>query len=127
MKKYHKDSDYMLCPHSAVGVSALHQLDIATPASVALATAHEGKFPDACRMAVPNLPTPPPELAKLKHMKTRSQTCANDIGAVQAFMKQCIHERTSNGKKKNMMIVGAGVVAVIAVVGYFVWGGSKKK
>ena len=61
----------MLCPHSAVGVSALHQLNIATSKSIALATAHEAKFPDACRMAVPDLPTPPVQLSCLKTMKTR--------------------------------------------------------
>lgn len=92
----------MLCPHSAVGVSALHQLNIATYSSVALATAHEAKFPAACKMAVPELPTPPVQLSRLKTMKTRSQTCKNDIEAVQNFMKKRIHERKSKGDKRKV-------------------------
>ena len=68
----------MLCPHSAVGVSALHQRNLTNSRSVALATAHDGKFPAACSMAVPNLPPPPPQLAQLKSMPTRSQTCENE-------------------------------------------------
>ena len=93
----------------------------------------------------------------------RSQTCANDITAVQKFMKKRIHERTSKGDKKrkvrarsklhlivratsysplrppssidsssqNMMIAGAGIVALIAVAAYLggctLGGGRKKK
>lgn len=131
IKKYKDDSDYMLCPHSAVGVSALHQLNIATYESVALATAHEAKFPAACKMAVPELPTPPVQLSRLKTMKTRSQTCKNDIEAVQNFMKKRIHERKSKGdKRKNMMMTGAGIVAFIAIAAYFggfTLAGKKKK
>jgi len=128
IKEYKEENDYMLCPHSAVGVSALKQLNIATTSSVALATAHEAKFPDACRMAVPNLPTPPPQLSRLKNMKTRSQTCANDIKAVQAFVKKRISDRTSKGEKRRtkVIIAGAGIVAVLAV-GWILWGSGKKK
>ena len=48
IRSYHAEHGYMLCPHSAVGVSALHQVGLADDRSVALATAHEGKFPAAC-------------------------------------------------------------------------------
>lgn len=108
-KKYFEEHNYLLCPHSAVGVSALHQLDIASPDSVALATAHEGKFPAACQMAVPNLPNPPKQLSKLMTMPTRSQTCKNDVGAVQEFVEDKIKERQRNSVQmsKRRIVVGA--------------------
>ena len=79
IKEYNDKYDYMLCPHSAVGVSAIHQLDLVNPATVCLATAHEAKFPAACKRAVDPLPTPPPQLSKLFSMKTRSSNCPNDL------------------------------------------------
>ncbi|GMH48745.1 hypothetical protein TrVE_jg7957 [Triparma verrucosa] len=119
IKQYHVDHDYMLCPHTAVGVSALHQNNSVDMLSVALATAHEAKFPAAVSMAVSPLPTPPPQLAKLKSMKTRSQTCPCDAKAVQDFVKMRIAERVNGGKKKKLgvlLAVAVGVVAVLAVV-----------
>ncbi|GMI15613.1 hypothetical protein TrLO_g15171 [Triparma laevis f. longispina] len=122
IKQYHAEHNYMLCPHSAVGVSALIQNNSVDNLSVALATAHEAKFPAAVSMAVPDLPTPPPQLAKLFSMKTRSQTCACDAKAVQDFVKMRIAERVNGGKKKDLgsklgaLAVAVGVLAVLAVV-----------
>lgn len=96
IKEYKDKHDYMLCPHSAVGVSAIKQLDTVNQATVCLATAHEAKFPAACKRAVDPLPTPPPQLSKLFGMKTRSSKCPNDAKVVQAFMEKRIEERIAN-------------------------------
>jgi threonine synthase len=110
----------MLCPHSAVGVSALDQLDMVKDTSVALATAHEAKFPDAVKMAVNPLPEAPPELARLWKMKTRSQVCDNDLAAVEDFMRKRIRERLERGKAVvqygKWVLGGAFVAAVLGVV-----------
>lgn len=93
IQKYHDEYQYMLCPHSAIGVAALHQLDTVNEHTVALATAHEGKFPDACKMAVKTLPTPPPELSKLWDLPIRTTSCPNDLKSVQTFVETKVQER----------------------------------
>lgn len=123
IKRYNSEHDYMLCPHSAVGVSAAHQLKTADSSTVCLATAHFAKFPDACSMAVTPLPESPKELSQLWSLKTRSSNCPNDVKVVQAFMERRIEERVESHKKrdekkkllKNLVLVSA-VVGVVAVV-----------
>jgi len=120
IKKYNDEYGYMLCPHSAVGVSAVHQVKEVNMHTVALATAHEGKFPDACRRAVDPLPPPPEELAKLWKLKTRSSNCPNDAAVVQAFVEKRIEERLANAdlakqvKKAALAAIVVGVAAVVA-------------
>merc|ERR1719223_974551 len=75
IKSYSAKDDYMLCPHSAVGVSAAHQLKTADSATVCLATAHFAKFGDAVSMAVTPLPEIPEELSRLWDMEIRSSNC----------------------------------------------------
>lgn len=95
IKEYYEKHNYMLCPHSAVGVSAIHQLGEVNTATVCLATAHDAKFPAACKRAVDPLPTPPLQLSKLFKMKVRSSNCPNDLKVVQAFMEKRIEERVA--------------------------------
>ncbi|KAL7530422.1 hypothetical protein ACHAXR_005282, partial [Thalassiosira sp. AJA248-18] len=117
IKTYHSKDNYMLCPHSAVGVSAVHQLNTADSATVCLATAHFAKFGDACSMAVTPLPEIPKELSQLWSMETRSSNCPNDVKVVQAFMERRIEERMASHKKrdekkkliKNLVLVSAAV------------------
>lgn len=134
IKKYYDAHGYMLCPHSAVGISAINQLNLVNHATVSLATAHEGKFPIACKMAVDPLPTPPKELSKLYAMKTRSSLCSNDLKVVQKFVEKRIQERLSREgkdlapspvtmKKKFGLIALAAGVAFVAVS----FLGSKKR
>jgi len=98
IKKYHAASDYMLCPHSAVGVAAVHQMGTANSATVCLATAHFAKFGDACKLAVDPLPALPDQLNKLWTMETRKSFCPNDAKTVQDFMEKCIETRVANAK-----------------------------
>jgi len=89
---YYNNFRYMLCPHSAVGVNAIEQLNMINESVVCLATAHPAKFPDACRMAVANPPTPPLELTNLFQKKMRFSQYPNDVKAVQDFMERKITE-----------------------------------
>eukprot|EP00551_Chaetoceros_affinis_P009668 CAMPEP_0203676982 /NCGR_PEP_ID=MMETSP0090-20130426/26714_1 /ASSEMBLY_ACC=CAM_ASM_001088 /TAXON_ID=426623 /ORGANISM="Chaetoceros affinis, Strain CCMP159" /LENGTH=505 /DNA_ID=CAMNT_0050543741 /DNA_START=400 /DNA_END=1917 /DNA_ORIENTATION=+ len=139
IKEYYDDHSYMLCPHSAVGVSAIHQLKEVNVATVCLATAHEAKFPAACQRAVDPLPTPPEQLSKLFSLKVRSSNCPNDLKTVQAFMEKRIEDRVNgvvavascsstssssdsscgcpfaNGQAKKLMI-GAAVAALAGIL-----------
>mmetsp|Transcript_19246 Transcript_19246/g.18489 ORF Transcript_19246/g.18489 Transcript_19246/m.18489 type:complete len:543 (-) Transcript_19246:155-1783(-) len=116
IKTYNDKHGYMLCPHSAVGVSAVHQIkeqddgqpeELILRNTVCLATAHEAKFPDACRRAVDPLPTPPPLLAAVFTKKTRSSNCPNDVKVVQAFMEKRISERVEAEKSQKQLVDAA--------------------
>jgi threonine synthase len=90
IKEYFDKYDYILCPHSAVGVSAIQQLSLVSEATVCLATAHPAKFPDAVAQAVESLPPPPPELAVLESMPTRRTELPHDLKVVQNFVSECV-------------------------------------
>jgi threonine synthase len=116
IKEYYEKHNYMLCPHSAVGVSAIEQLGEINPSTVCLATAHEAKFPAACKRAVDPLPTPPSQLSSLFSMKTRSSRCPNDLKIVQAFMEKRIEERVSNESARGLAANQAKKAIISAVI-----------
>ena len=123
IRRYHNEFDYMLCPHTAVGVSAVHQLHTANAATVCLATAHFGKFGDACLKAVDPLPKLPRELSVLWNMKPRSSECPNDVKVVQAFMERRIAERVASHERRDerraqikKLVLISATVGFIAVV-----------
>ena len=96
--EYSRKFGYVLCPHSAVGVSAIHQLKgMVRPDTVCLATAHEGKFPDAVGRAIDPLPAPPKELAALWDLEERKTMCMNDLGAVQTLVREKVEGRSTGG------------------------------
>ena len=95
IRQYHQKHNYVLCPHSAVGVSAIHQLGDVNGAMVCLATAHEAKFPAAVKLAVDTLPIPPTELSSLLDMPTRLSECPNDLQKVMELVEKKIEERLS--------------------------------
>ena len=96
IREYNEKYNYVLCPHSAVGVSAIQQTGDVNETMVCLATAHEGKFPAAVKMAIDPLPTPPKELACLLELPTRVSECPNDVKKVQEFMEKRIEERIAS-------------------------------
>ena len=55
-------------------------------ATVALATAHPGKFPDAVEQATGRRPELPPHLADLFERPERSTVVTNDLAAVEAVV-----------------------------------------
>jgi threonine synthase len=101
IRDYYTQYNYLLCPHSAVGVSAIHQLNMVQPYVVCLATAHAGKFPDAVARALQPLPLPPPppQLAALETLPTRCALCPKDATVVQAFMEKRIQDRIQADEK----------------------------
>jgi threonine synthase len=124
MRRYQDEHGYMLCPHSAVGVCAVHQLRKADHSTVCLATAHFAKFGDACLRAVDPLPEIPRELSRLWKMKTRSSTCPNDVKVVQAYMERRIEDRVERHRRRderralmrNMVLFSAGVGVVAMLI-----------
>ena len=84
-----KGSGIVLDPHTAVGMAAGRRAlgsNAETPMIVA-ATAHPAKFPDAIEDAIAIHPTLPPHLADLLERKERYDVIANEVGAVERFIR----------------------------------------
>lgn len=84
-----RESGIVLDPHTAVGMAAgrrARQDDPETPMIVA-ATAHPAKFPDAIEDAIAIHPTLPPHLADLLERRERYDVIANDMAAVESFIR----------------------------------------
>jgi threonine synthase len=84
----------LLDPHSAIGVAggAARRLEAAIP-MVSLATAHPAKFPDAVKKATGISPPLPAHLADLMERAERFDVIANDLAAVQNFVRERLAER----------------------------------
>lgn len=77
-------SEYLLDPHSAIGVAAARQCrrDAETPV-ICLATAHPAKFPEAVQRAgYPGTPPLPAHLADLFDRPERCAVLPNDLDAL---------------------------------------------
>ena len=131
IRRYNDDHEYLLCPHSAVGVAAV-EVDTdegreMKAATVCLATAHPAKFPDAVGDAVgqDNLPPPPKQLGELFGMETRSDECPNEGDRVREYVIAKVEGGISVVKKdecvmcnntKKALVMGAVVAAGAVVV-----------
>ena len=79
--EYYEKYQYVLDPHTAVGVHAAQQNARKTP-MISLATAHPAKFADAIKKAIEKNPLIPPSLAALESKETRSQVIPATTEAV---------------------------------------------
>jgi threonine synthase len=73
-------------PHTAVGIGAARAGREPGVATVALATAHPAKFPDAVEQATGRRPQLPPHLADLFERPERTTVVPNDLAAVEAVV-----------------------------------------
>jgi threonine synthase len=82
------ECEYLLDPHSAIGVKAALDADIDPQVPmVTLATAHPAKFPQAIKSAGLDQDVAlPPHLRDLFERSERLEVLPNDLSAVQAFM-----------------------------------------
>ena len=83
-----RECEYLLDPHSAVGVRAALQsdVDVATPV-ITLATAHPAKFPEAIRQSgLSQQVALPLHLQDLFERDERLDVVPNELAAVQAFI-----------------------------------------
>jgi threonine synthase len=85
-----KAAEYLLDPHTAVGVRAARALLARQPQTpvVALSTAHPAKFPDAVERATGLRPKLPAHLADLLDRKERFTVLPNDQAAVETFIRE---------------------------------------
>lgn len=86
IKTFHQQHDYLLDPHTAVGVKAA--LDLRNPHRpvVCLATAHPAKFGAAVTQAIGSEPPLPPALADLASRESRCALLDADLAAIKSFV-----------------------------------------
>jgi len=89
--------DYLLDPHSAVGVHVgLEHLDDDEP-TICLATAHPAKFPDAVRRALGRDAAHHPVIDELQHLPTRCDTLDADPATVRRYIeRRALHPESRN-------------------------------
>ncbi len=88
IKQFHEEHDYLLDPHTAVGVNAARDCQSGNIPVVCLATAHPAKFGDAVLRAIGRAPDLPPALEGLEDMESRCAVLDPDMKKVQEFIKR---------------------------------------
>ena len=78
---------YLADPHSAIGIAAARALSSPHVPTIAAATAHPAKFPDAMEEATGQRPPLPPRLADLYERPEHYLTAPADLGAVEAQVR----------------------------------------
>tara|TARA_Y100001970_G_C14214163_1_gene848672 strand:- start:954 stop:2363 length:1410 start_codon:yes stop_codon:yes gene_type:complete len=98
IQKFHTEFQYILDPHTAVGVCASEKVKIKNP-TICLACAHPAKFIDTINNIIGFNPVIPKELANLNHLETKFETVSCD----EEFVKKLIlnHVKLESKKKKN--------------------------
>jgi len=87
--KYHERYDYLLDPHSAVGVAVAEAQGLGEPV-ICLATAHPAKFPDAIKQATGQDIARHPDIDKLMGLPTRCERLGNDAEAVREYIVKTV-------------------------------------
>jgi threonine synthase len=91
IRRLHAATGYLADPHTAIGIAAARA---APPAAgiptVAMATAHPAKFPDAIQRATGLRPALPPQMADLFEREERFVVLPNDVAAVKANVRALV-------------------------------------
>ncbi|WP_428492699.1 threonine synthase [Rhodopila sp.] len=90
-------SSYLADPHSAIGIAAARALRCpgGVP-TVAMATAHPAKFPDAMQRATGKRPALPERMADLLTRGERFAVVPNDLGAVETAVRTLVGRNTAS-------------------------------
>ena len=95
IRNFHQQYDYLLDPHTAVGVSVAMRLAQPTRADplICLSTAHAAKFPEAIRLATGKDLARHPAIDALADLPTRCENLPNDPQAVRLLIRQTLAAR----------------------------------
>ena len=86
IKQFYQEHNYLLDPHTAVGVNAAQKCHSENIPVVCLATAHPAKFGEAVIKAIGKAPDLPPGLQGLEDKESRCEVLEPDIKTVQDFI-----------------------------------------
>ncbi len=88
IRRYYDEHDYLLDPHTAVGVAVAEKRDPGDAPTLCVATAHPAKFPDAVERAVGEDVAHHPAIDALMDLPERCTVLPDDEAAVRDFIKQ---------------------------------------
>lgn len=86
ISRFYNENNYILDPHTAVGVAAGERLRNADVPMICLATAHPAKFPAAVRRAIDIEPPRPESLQDIEQREKRSEHIRADTQAIKDFI-----------------------------------------
>ncbi len=89
MRSIKAQFDYVLDPHTAIGVAAAQRVCTAETPVLCIATAHPAKFPEAVKEATDTVPTHP-TLDGLSGLPQRKNMLDADLAAVKAFLAESV-------------------------------------
>ena len=87
IRRLDRQCGYDADPHSAIGIAAARALPCRHVPTIAAATAHPAKFPDAMQRATGRRPALPKHLADLYDRPERFTTVPNNLEAVEASVR----------------------------------------
>jgi threonine synthase len=85
--RLHAECAYLADPHTAIGIAAARANPCPHVPTIAAATAHPAKFPDAMQTATGARPPLPSHLADLYDRPEHFSVAPNDLGQVQAMIR----------------------------------------
>ena len=95
IRRLHAACGYLADPHTAIGIAAARALPCAGGVpSVAMATAHPAKFPDAMERATGHRPALPRRMADLFEREERFTVLPNDLATVEAAVRALVGRNT---------------------------------
>jgi threonine synthase len=91
IRRLHGATGYLADPHTIIGIAgaAAHPCGHGVP-TVAMATAHPAKFPDAMQRATGSRPPLPPRLADLYERAERFTRAPNELAAIEARVRATV-------------------------------------
>ena len=91
IRRVHTACNYLADPHSAIAIAAARALPCAGGVpTVAMATAHPAKFPDAMETATGHRPALPPRMADLFGREEHFTVLPNNLAEVQAAVRALV-------------------------------------
>ncbi len=122
IRRLHDVCGYLADPHSAIGIAAARAMPPAHGVpTVAMATAHPAKFPDAIEQAIGVRPALPPRLADLMARAERFVVLPNDLAAVEANVRALVGRklhitirRWSSQMKRRFFLAGSAGLTLAA-------------
>ncbi len=88
IKKFDEEFDYILDPHTAVGVKAAQVHQRSGIPVVCLSTAHPSKFGDAVIEAIGKPPSTPEQLVGILTRESRCELMESDAQQIKEFVKK---------------------------------------
>ncbi len=95
IRRLHGATGYAADPHSAIGIAAARAHPVAGMPTVAVATAHPAKFPDAMERAIGLRPPLPARLADLYQRPERYTRAPNDLAAIEALVRATVQRNAA--------------------------------